>query len=273
MSKIGFIGTGNMGGALALAVGKTAHKVFLSNHSPEKASILAKRIGRGAKVVSSEDIVADCDVVFLGVKPQMLESLAAELQPAVDKRKSHVVFVSMAAGVGVETVERLFRQSDGDPDAAAVIRIMPNTPVAVGAGTIPYCVGSKVTDEDRRLFLEVMAQAGTLDELPERLIDAASSVAGCGPAFVAMFIEALADGGVRCGLPRAKALLYAAETVRGTAVLLEQSGQHPGALKDAVCSPGGTTIEGVAALESAGFRAAAMEAVTAAYRRTLELKK
>lgn len=273
MSKIGFIGTGNMGGALALAVGKTAHKVILSNHSPEKAAVLSTSIGRSAKLASGAEIVADCDMIFLGVKPQMLESLASELQPAVDKRKSHVVFVSMAAGVTVGTVERLFRQSDGDPDAAAVIRIMPNTPVSVGAGTIPFCVGSQVTAEDRALFAEVMAQAGTLDELPERLIDAASCVAGCGPAFAAMFIEALADGGVRCGLPRAKALLYAAETVRGTAALLEATGQHPGALKDAVCSPGGTTIEGVAALEAAGFRAAAMEAVTAAYRRTMELKK
>ncbi|MCQ2429930.1 MAG: pyrroline-5-carboxylate reductase [Clostridia bacterium] len=271
MSKIGFIGTGHMGGALALAVGRTKHEVYLSNHSPVKAEALRQQIGANAHIIGSDEIILTCDMVFLGVKPQMLPALADELKPAISRRNTHVCFISMAAGVSVGAVETMFARESGA--SAAVIRIMPNTPAAVGAGMIPYCVGSEADEADIALFCEVLAGAGTLDRIPERLIDAASCVSGCGPAFAAMFIEALADGGVRCGLPRDKALLYAEETVRGTAVLAEVTGQHPGEVKDAVCSPGGTTIEGVAALERAGFRAAAMEAVTAAFRRTMELKK
>ncbi len=270
--NIGFIGTGNMGGALARAVAKTRCLVTLADADRRKAEALAADIGENATVSDSASVIADCDAVFLGVKPQMLEGLAAELAPAVKARKGHILFITMAAGVSLGAVEKLFSRGEGDTDTA-VIRIMPNTPAAVGAGMILYCPGANAGDADKALFLDVMQKAGTLDELPERLIDAASCVSGCGPAFVCLFVEALADGGVRCGLPRDKALLYAMETVKGTAALMEATGQHPGALKDAVCSPGGTTIEGVATLEEHGFRAAAMEAVTAVYKRTLELKK
>ena len=119
----------------------------------------------------------------------------------------------------------------------------------------------------------MMAPAGLVDQVPEGMIDAASAVSGCGPAYVYLFIEALADGGVACGLPRDKAQAYAAQMVAGAAQMVLQSGQHPGALKDAVCSPGGTTIQGVRTLEEGGFRAAAMDAVIAAYEKTLELGK
>ena len=152
-----------------------------------------------------------------------------------------------------------------------VIRIMPNTPCAVGSGVILYDANEQVTPEELEKFATAMSGAGLLDRLEERLIDAGSAVAGCGPAFACLFLEALADGGVACGLPRQKAVVYAAQMLKGTASLLLETGQHPGAMKDAVCSPGGSTIAGVRKLEENGFRGAAMDAVIAALERTAEL--
>ena len=143
---------------------------------------------------------------------------------------------------------------------------------AIGAGMIQYCTLG-VTDAQEQAFRAMLAPAGRLDAIPEQLIDAASCVSGCGPAFAYLFMEALADGGVACGLPREQALRYAAQMVAGSAEMVLQSGRHPGQLKDAVCSPGGTTIQGVRALEANGFRSAAMEAVLAAYEKTLKLGK
>jgi pyrroline-5-carboxylate reductase len=137
---------------------------------------------------------------------------------------------------------------------------------------ILYTCGQGVTEDEEQVFLEAMAGAGRFSALPEHLMDAGSAVSGCGPAFADLFLEALADGGVACGLPRAQALELAAQMLLGSARLALKSGQHPGSLKDAVCSPGGTTIQGVRTLEAAGFRSAVMEAVIAAYEKTLELR-
>ncbi len=148
---------------------------------------------------------------------------------------------------------------------------MPNMPATVGKGMILYCtVGT--TEEQTQGFTAALAHAGRLCAIPESRIDAASAVSGCGPAFVYLFIEALADGGVECGLPRAEALEFAAQTVLGAAETVLQTGKHPGELKDAVCSPGGTTIAGVHALEDGAFRSLCMDAVRAAYEKTLALK-
>ena len=152
-----------------------------------------------------------------------------------------------------------------------VIRIMPNTPAAIGAGVVQYC-GQAVTVEELDDFAALIAPAGLVDPVSESLIDAASAVSGCGPAFAYLFAEALADGGVACGLPRDKAMAYAAQMLAGSARMVLESGKHPGALKDAVCSPGGTTIQGIRTLEERGFRAAAMDAVIAAYEKTLKLR-
>jgi pyrroline-5-carboxylate reductase len=154
-----------------------------------------------------------------------------------------------------------------------VIRIMPNTPVAIGKGVIQYCCNELVSREMLGDFLCDMRFSGMLDCLEERLIDAGSAISGSGPAYVYMFIEALADGAVACGIPRAKAMEYAAATVIGAGEMVLATGQHPGALKDAVCSPGGSTIAGVRALENHGLRAAAMEAVIATCNRNKELGK
>jgi pyrroline-5-carboxylate reductase len=137
---------------------------------------------------------------------------------------------------------------------------------------ILYAPNTEVTEDEVSFFLDSMKEAGRFSPLPEKLMDAGASVAGCGPAFVDLFVEALADGGVACGLPRAQAIEFAAQMVAGSAKLILESKKHPGQLKDEVCSPGGTTIQGVRTLEEAGFRGAVMDAVIAAYERTLELK-
>ena len=205
--------------------------------------------------------------MFIGVKPQGLRDLFSEISPVLQMRENNVTLISMAAGTSIKEITALAGCSCG------IIRIMPNTPASVGEGMILYTHNSHVTEERMAEFLGTLAEAGMLDCLPEHSIDAASALSGCGPAFAFLFAEALADGGVECGLPREKANLYAAQTLLGSAKLLLESGKHPGALKDAVCSPGGSTIEGVRVLESNAMRGALIEAVSAAYERTKELGK
>lgn len=263
-NTFGFIGTGNMGGALASAAAKAVPKenIYLANRTPEKARCLGEKLG--CKAVSVEE-AARCGYLFLGVKPQMLGQLLAQLAPALAARQDSFVLVSMAAGVTMADIRAM---AGGD---YPVIRIMPNTPVAVSGGTVLYDCTDDVTPEMLDTFCDGLHCAGLLDRLPEKLMDAGTAVAGCGPAFACLFIEALADGGVACGLPRDKAMLYARQMLLGTAQLAIATGQHPGQLKDAVCSPGGSTIAGVQALEDGGFRAAAIQAVRAAFERTREL--
>lgn len=266
--KYGFIGCGNMGSALALAAVKSvgAENIVLCDSFSEKADALA--IKTGATVKDTEYIASNCDYIFLGVKPQGYESLLSEIGNAIRSRDNGgYVLVSMAAGITISAVEALVGCE------CPVIRIMPNTPVSVGEGMILYSANSKISHEQLDGFIDVMSQAGRLDAITEDKIDAASAISGCGPAFACLFAEALADGAVECGLARDKALLYASQMLVGTARLIIESGRHPADLKDAVCSPGGTTIAGVHALENGAFRADVMNAVVAAYKKTLELKK
>lgn len=255
-----------MGGALARAVCKTAapDEVFLCNRTMEKARGLADELGC-AVALDNDAIAENADYIFLGVKPQMMEGLLSDIGPVLAQRKTRFVLVTMAAALSIETIQSM---AGG---AYPVIRIMPNTPAAIGEGMILYACGSGVTKAEEKEFLSALAGAGRLSPLPEKLIDAGACVSGCGPAFVDLFIEALADGGVACGLPRAQAMELATQMVAGSARLVLESGHHPGTLKDAVCSPGGTTIQGVRTLEQAGFRGAVMDAVIAAYEKTLAL--
>lgn len=261
---VGFIGAGNMGGALATAVAKAVGgaQVMIADRDGEKAAALAEKLG--AQTADNETVAAWCDMIFLGVKPQMMEDLLATLAPVWRQRKDPAILVSMAAGVSTATLTRMGA-------AMPLVRIMPNIPVSVGEGMVLYTTANGVTKEQEQQFLTAMAHAGRMGAVPERLIDAASAVSGCGPAFVYLFIEALADGGVECGLPREQALDYAAQTVLGAAKTVLETGRHPAALKDAVCSPGGTTIAGVHALEQGAFRGLTMDAVVASYEKTLEL--
>ena len=256
-----------MGGALASAVAKRMDQkeIAVADAFQQKAEAFAKTYGVTATDTAS--IAENAEYIFLGVKPQVFEELFAEIAPILQKRTAPFVLVSMAAGISISAVEKM---ADCDP---AVIRIMPNTPVSVGAGVVLYSANAKVGKNEIETFCKALSEAGVVDLIPEDKIDAASALSGCGPAFVALFAEALADGAVECGLPRDKAALYAAQTILGTAKLILESGKHPGQIKDAVCSPGGTTIEGVHALENGNFRASSMNAVTAAYEKTLKLKK
>lgn len=265
--KFGFIGAGNMGGALARAAAKAMDpkKITLADQLAEKAEALASQLG--CATATTEEVAGSCNYIFLGVKPQVMGDMLGRIAPVLAARKDSFVLVSMAAGVAIADIRRM---AGGD---YPVIRIMPNIPVSAGSGMILYDVTQNVSGENVETFLQSMRFAGRLDRLPEKLIDAGSALSGCGPAFVCLFAEALADGAVACGLPRQQALTYAAQTIMGTAQMLLESGMHPGQLKDAVCSPGGSTIAGVGALEQGGLRAAAMEAVASAYQRTLELGK
>ena len=265
--KCGFIGCGNMGGALLKAAAKAVppDSIAVSNRTREKAERLALETGTHA--VSNEEIAKEAEFIFLGVKPQMMGDMLSGISDILKARQDGFVLVTMAAGLAIASIRQM---AGGD---YSVIRIMPNTPASIGCGMTLYSVGSGVSPEAVKAFTNIMSCSGKLDLLDEGLIDAGCAVSGCGPAFVYMFLEALADGGVQCGLPRDKAMLYAAQTVIGSARLALETGAHPGALKDAVCSPGGTTIAGVHALEQNAFRGTAAEAVIAAYEKTLKMGK
>ena len=261
--QAGFIGAGNMGGALALAAAKTAggEQIAVSCSTADSTAAAAERLGCAAETPAR--ILRGSRFVFLGMKPQMLDYVMAPL--AADVAGSDAIFVSMLAGVSLEKLALLLGADK------KIIRIMPNTPCAVGQGLILYAANGRVSEDELCAFRELMAPAGALDELNEHLIDAASAVSGCGPAYAYLFIEALADGGVKNGLPRAKAQRYAAQMLLGSAEMVLRTGRHPGQLKDEVCSPGGSTIAGVAALERSGFRSACIEAVDAAVEKTKQL--
>lgn len=258
-----------MGGALVLAASKAKneYEILVADKFPEKVAELVKATGGKAKESSAIEITEKCDLIFLGVKPNFIEATLNEILSTLQKRESQPTLVSMAAGVKIEKIASITSK------ICPVIRIMPNTPVSVGEGMILYDICPVVTEEIENLFLDVLSSAGKLDKLPESLIDAASALSGCGPAFVFMFIEALSDGAVACGLPREKAQAYAIQTLIGASKLLESSDKHPGELKDAVCSPGGSTIEGVRTLEEGAFRATVTDAVIASFEKTKLLGK
>lgn len=255
----GFIGAGNMGSALLKAAVLKTKSIAVSNRTPEKARVLAEKYG--VTHTDNIDIAQNAKYIFLGVKPQMIKELLEEISPVLKNRDDEFVIVTMAAGVSIENICGYIGQD------LPVIRIMPNTPVSVGKGIILYCSNAADTDE----FLGILENAGTLDSIPESMMDAASCLTGCSPAWIYMFIESLADGGVLCGLPRAKAVSYACNALIGSAELVKQTGKHPGLLKDEVCSPGGTTIEGLNALEKGGFRAAVIDAVNSAYNKSKKM--
>ena len=265
--KIGFIGLGNMGGSLARLVAQDERyraDLLLANRSRDKAEKIAAELG--GQPASNAEVFSEAEVIFLGIKPAQFADLLADYRKILEKRDS-LLLVSMAAGLSLETLEKL------TPRHHRWIRIMPNTPVAVGEGVISYALSPEANQTDEDLLRELLSSAGLLVKLEEKQLDAATALAGCGPAFVYLFIEALADAGVRAGLSRDISLELANQTLLGAAKLSQASGQHPAQLKDQVCSPGGSTIAGVASLEENAFRGTVMDAVQAAYKRTQELGK
>lgn len=261
--KIGFIGVGNMGGALAQRV--RGGELLVSSRTMEKAQAFAAAYG--GRPCSNGTLAAEAEVIFLGVKPQKMCGLFAEIAPILRKRSDRFVLVSMAAGLTAAQIETMA----GCP--CPVLRIMPNTPSLYGKGTVPYCKNAYATEEDARILEQLLAETGWVFPLGEELMDAAGAVSGCGPAFAYLFVEALADGGVACGLPRETAQKLAAQMLSGAAEMVLLSGKHPALLKDEVCSPGGSTIAGVRTLEEGAFRASVHNAVIAACDRSKELGK
>ena len=257
--QLGFIGTGNMGGALAQAAAKSGAGMLLSNRTADKAVRLAAELGCAAG--TNLEVAEGCKYIFLGVKPQMLQALLAELKAPLSARTDRPVLVSMAASVTIRTI----RETLGLP--CPVVRIMPNLPVALGKGVVLISPDDTVTEDELTALEEALKPAGLLMRMPEDKLDAGSAVSGCGPAFVAMFIEALGDAAVKHGVARADAYRMVSQMIVGTGKLQLASGQHPGAMKDAVCSPGGTTIAGVAELERKGFRGAVIDAIDAVQRK------
>lgn len=265
--KFGFIGTGNMGGALARAVTKSvgADEVLLADKAATKAQLLADELKCSYSEINA--VAASAKYIFLGVKPQVMEAALKSILPVLQKRDDRFVLVSMAAGLKISAIEKMLGSE------YPIIRIMPNTPVSVGKGMILYTANDNVFMDEIAEFCEALKKAGRLDKIEENLIDAASAVSGCGPAFVYLFAESMADAAVECGLSRQKAIEYAAQTLSGAAELILTSAKHPAQLKDEVCSPAGSTIAGVHALEENGFRGAVMSAVKSSFERTKELGK
>jgi len=262
--QYGFLGTGNMGSALAAAVVRNVSpkQVILANRSPVKALALTEKLQTFTG--TNEELARDSRYVILGVKPQMLEEVLLPLQPVL-RENEHPILVTMAAGVPMTRIAEL---AGGD---YPVIRIMPNTPVAVGAGVILAAHNDRVSEDEFQQFCSDFSEAGLIVPMEEDLIDAGSVISGCGPAYVYMFMDAMAKAGEALGLSYETAAALAKATARGSATLAEQSEASLEDLRIAVCSPGGSTIEGVKSFQADDLDAVVAKALKAAYDRTKEL--
>ncbi len=268
MKGLGFIGAGNMGEAMIRGVLGSKllppEKMFVLDSRPGRCIELHERFGV-RPAVTVETLLSHCDTVVLAVKPQVLPTVLQDL-PA--EGREGTLFVSIAAGTPLSAL------LGGLGHDSAVVRAMPNTPAQAGmAATGIYC-SAHVTASQKESAMALFASLGVVVELPrEELLDAVTALSGSGPAYVFLFIEALADAGVRAGLGRDDAMTLATATVEGAARMVRETGEHPGRLKDMVMSPGGTTAAAVAALEAGAFRGIVMSAVEAAHKRCLDLSK
>jgi pyrroline-5-carboxylate reductase len=263
--RVGFIGGGNMGEALirGLVGAKVvpAELIVATDVRAERTKHLAEQYGIGAHDDNAR-CVRDADVVILAVKPQIMADVLREIAPAVTPRH---LLISIAAGVATPTIRA------GLGKDARIIRVMPNTPALVLQGAAAIAKGKGLERDDLAIAAEIFGAVGRVVVLDEELMDAVTGLSGSGPAYVAIVIESLADGGVKMGLDRATAMILATQTVLGSAQLLSETGMHPGALKDMVSSPGGTTIAGISALEEGGLRTTFIRAVERATQRSREL--
>jgi len=265
--RIGFIGTGHMARALARGLLKTQsvtkEQIFGHDINPDAAKKFVDQTGGTAKG-SIKDLVASSDVVFLAVKPQQMGEVLRSLS-SLRALGSNPLWITVAPGIPARTYLKELGNT------ARLVRVMPNTPCLVGEGASGFCVSEGVKQDDVKLATDLLATVGIVIQVPERYLDAVAGLSGSGPAYVYMMIEAMADGGVKMGLTRELAIQLATQTVRGAAKMVQDTGDHPGLLKDKVCSPRGTTISAVHALEKAGFRAAVIDAVEASALRSHEM--
>ncbi|WP_353105974.1 pyrroline-5-carboxylate reductase [Acetoanaerobium noterae] len=253
--KIGFIGCGNMAQAMISALVKSklieSNQIIVSNRSKNILEKMNKEYG--ITIASNNIEVAEkCDIVFLAVKPNLYEMVMKEIKDSKTKEK---IFVSIAPG---KTMEFLESHLGAD---AKILRTMPNTPSMVSEGMTAICPNQNINSEELELLVKLIESFGAVEIIEEKLFDAVVAVSGSSPAYVFMFIEAMADAAVIQGMPRAQAYRFAAQAVLGSAKMVLESKSHPGELKDMVCSPGGTTIEAVAVLEEKGMRSAVIEAM------------
>lgn len=261
---VGFIGCGMMATALMeglLSKGAVNDPSKITCFDIYKPS-LEEAGTKGYNIVNSNGVVCrqSNDAIVIAVKPDSVEDACTE----ISRVNSESLIISIAAGVSLETLQGYLPQR-------RVVRVMPNTPCLIGEAASAFSLGDLCNDSDREIVLKIFGSVGIVKEVKEILLNAVTGLSGSGPAYVYQFIEALADGGVRSGLPRATAMELAAQTVKGAADMVLNGNQHPGQLKDNVTSPGGTTIAGVEALEKGGFRAATISAVTAATKRSMQL--
>ena len=263
--KVGFVGAGNMGEALIRGLVESnvvpADQIFIADVRADRVRQLAKQYGLHV-VAGNAPLVKDVDVVILAVKPQIMAAVLREAKPALT---SHPLLISLAAGVSTTTITSVVGAYP------RLIRVMPNTPALVLQGATAIARTPGLAQDDLDTAQEIFAAVGRVVVLDEEQMDAVTGLSGSGPAYVALVIESLADGGVKMGLDRATAMTLATQTVLGAAKLLAETGMHPGALKDMVSSPGGTTIAGIAALEEGGVRTTFIRAVERATQRSREL--
>ena len=255
MHELGFIGCGNMARAIIKGIlgAQLVEPQDIIASARTRGTLMAAKTAFGINATESNVEAAQARVVVLAVKPQVLDGVLAEI---ADHIPQDALVVSIAAG---KTLEWLGQRLPGK----RLVRLMPNTPAMVGQGMTSVVFGEGCTPEDEELVMGLVSSFGRAEIIPERLIDAGSAAAGCAPAFMYMFIEALADAAVLEGMPRAQAYRYVAQTMVGAGTMVLEGSEHPAQLKDAVCSPGGTTIEGVRKLEERGFRSAIIEAAVA----------
>lgn len=252
---ISFIGAGNMSTAMVGGVLKgelvEPDQIYVSGRSAASLKTMVSSFGVNTSQDNSK-VVHHADIVIFCVKPHILPAVAAEVSPQL---KPGTLLISVAAGTTISTLEKLFGKEH------KIIRCMPNTPALVGEGMTALCGNKQVTGEDMQQALQIFSSFGRAEQLEESLFDAFTGLCGSSPAYIFMILEAMADGAVAEGIPRAQAYTMAAQTLLGSATMLLQTGKHPGELKDMVTSPGGTTIEAVAKLEEKGLRSALIDAV------------
>ena len=253
--KIGFIGTGNMGGAIIEGIVKNKLSDDISAFDKNESALgaLAEKLGIIPKK-NEKEVAEDCDILFLAVKPNVVYSVIDKIKDSV---KANTVVVSIVAGQSMEKLESAF----GKP--VKLVRVMPNTPALVGESMAALCKNENAGDDDLNEVSKIFNCLGKAEIVSEYMMDAVTAVSGSSPAYVFMMIEAMADAAVMGGIPRAKAYTFAAQAVLGSAKMVLETGRHPGELKDMVCSPAGTTIEAVKVLEECGFRSAIIEAMQA----------
>ena len=281
--KIGCIGCGMMGGALIKAIAKKVggEKILLSDGDVEKAKSLALELGANF-VTSNAQIIENCSHIILAVKPAFFSSVLEQIKDSYNERlssreqKNLPVIISIMAGLSIEKIEQMSIQAGISGGLQNILRLMPNLPATVNEGMIALCTKENVSSEisqEVEFVKEILSCAGKVEQVSEKLMDVVTAVSGSGPAYGFMFIEALADAAVLLGMPRNQAYIYAAQTLKGAAQMVLETSEHPAKLKDAVCSPGGTTIQAVKSLEEKSFRSAVISAVESAYNKSVDLGK